>query len=62
MKGIELALQVVHAGLAATARSRPEWIRATRKPRELSLAAWSSISAIKGLMTSAVPPVHGRNW
>jgi len=45
------------------ARSRPEWMRSTAKPRSLSFATWSSINAISGLITSVVPPraIPG-NW
>jgi hypothetical protein len=31
-------------------------MRATRRPWAVSLAAWSSMSAMSGLTTSAVPP------
>ena len=38
------------------ARSSPLCTRATLSPSEASLATWSSISAISGEITSAVPP------
>ena len=42
--------------LATRRRSRPEWMRSARSPSSLSLATWSSISAISGETTSVVPP------
>ena len=60
---LQSAVEIVDADLARSGAIAPGMDASTAKPSSRSLAYWSSISAMRGLITRVVPPrARPGNW